>query len=242
MTLGVDGLECDVHLSRDGEVVVIHDATLDRTTDATGPVSALTAQDLRRVDAGFRFGEAQAFPYRGQQIFVPTLRDVLGRYATVPVVVEIKGEEIDLARRTVDLVREMNAEARVILAGFSQILLDEVRRLMPSAVTSASSAEVRRAIGRARFLLPTPNIPARVFQVPFRINGKDVFDRRFVAQARRRGIPVQVWIIDEPDDMTRLVGMGVTGLISDRPDVAVRIARTAQTEVAGMIPSDARTT
>ena len=242
MTLDVDGLECDVHLARDGEVVVIHDATLERTTDAAGPVSALTVQDLRAVDAGFRFGETQGFPYRGQQIFVPTLRQVLDRYATVPIIVEMKGEDIELARRTVGLVRQMNVESRVILAGFSQVLLDEVRHLMPNAVTSASSAEVRTALARSKFLLPAPTTPARVFQVPFRIKGKKVFGRRFVRQARRRGIPVQVWVIDEPDDMTRLVGMGVTGLISDRPDVAVRIARAARSEVAGMIPSDARTT
>src|SRR5579864_8516667 len=74
MTLGVDGLECDVHLSRDGDVVVIHDATLDRTTDASGPVVARSVGELRQVDAGFRFGEAEGFPFRGRQIFVPTLK------------------------------------------------------------------------------------------------------------------------------------------------------------------------
>jgi glycerophosphoryl diester phosphodiesterase len=228
MTLGVDALECDVHLSRDGEVVVIHDFTLDRTTDATGPVAARTAAELRNVDAGYRFGEADGFPFRGQQICVPTLRELLDRYADVPTIIEMKGEDVGLARRTLALVREMKLEARVILAGFSQALLDEVRRLAPDIVTSASSAEARSAIGRSKFFLPVPSIPARVFQVPYRVKGQVVFGPRFVKRARAAGIPVQVWVVNEAEEMEQLIAMGVTGLISDRPDIAVRVCAQAK--------------
>src|SRR5579864_6919321 len=91
LTLGVDGLECDVHLSSDGEVVVIHDDRLDRTTNASGPVAARTAADLGRLDAGFRFDEAAGFPYRGCGIGVPRLADLLDRAASVPLIIEIKG-------------------------------------------------------------------------------------------------------------------------------------------------------
>jgi glycerophosphoryl diester phosphodiesterase len=223
LTLGVDGLECDVHLSRDGQVVVIHDPTLDRTTDATGPVSAKTAAELRAVDAGYRFGEAEGFPWRGKGAYVPTLRELLERSASVPTVIEMKGEDVALARHTLTLVRELKVEHRVILAGFSQALLDEVRRLAPDVITSASSAEARTAIGRAKFFLPVPSMPARVFQVPYRVKGQVVFGRRFVTRARARGVPVQVWIVDDPAEMAHLVSLGVTGLISDRPDVAVRV-------------------
>ncbi len=75
VTLGVDAIECDVQLSRDGEVVVIHDATLDRTTDARGPVSSLSAAELGRVDAGFHFGAAQGHPCRGKGVYVPRLAE-----------------------------------------------------------------------------------------------------------------------------------------------------------------------
>jgi glycerophosphoryl diester phosphodiesterase len=242
MTLGVDGLECDVHVSRDGDVVVIHDATLDRTTDATGPVSARSADELRQVDAGFRFGEAEGFPYRGRQIFVPTLKELLERHASVPVIVEMKGDDVELARRTVAVVRQAKADGRVILAGFSQVVLDEARRLAPDVPTSASSEEARTAIGRARFYLPVPVTPARVFQVPFRLKGKDVFGRSFVDRAARRGLPVHAWIVDDPRDMTRLLEIGVTGLISDRPDLAVSLTRDVRAVVPGMMPSDARLT
>src|SRR5580765_2662312 len=76
VTLGVDAFECDVHLSSDGEVVLIHDDTLDRTTDGSGRVSDRTASELSRIDAGFRFGEADGFPWRGRGLGVPRLADL----------------------------------------------------------------------------------------------------------------------------------------------------------------------
>jgi glycerophosphoryl diester phosphodiesterase len=241
MTLGVDGLECDVHLSVDGEVVVIHDPTLDRTTDATGPVSARTAGELAQVDAGFHFRDPEAGP-RHAPVGVPRLADVLGRYSSVPVIIEIKGDDVELARRTVAVVRALGAEDRVILAGFSQTVLDEARRLAPELPTSASRAEVQAVCTRSHFWLPAPPTPARVFQVPFRLKGREVLGRRFVRTVRGQGRPVHAWVIDDPDDMTRLIAIGVTGLISDRPDLAVRAARMARTALPDMIASDARAT
>src|SRR5690606_17160459 len=86
VSLGVDAVECDVHLARDGEVVVIHDDTLDRTTDARGPVSALTAAELARVDAGASFVDASGgAPWRGAGIGVPRLADLLDRFTDLPV-------------------------------------------------------------------------------------------------------------------------------------------------------------
>ena len=227
LALGVDGLECDVHLSADREVVVIHDETLDRTTDATGAVSARTAAELARVDAGYRLGETDGFPFRGQHIGVPRLAELLTRCAAVPVIVELKGEDAEVGRRAVAVVRECRAETRVILAGFSQAVLDEVRRLAPEIPTSASRVEAQSAFARSRLWLPVKPRPACVCQVPFRVKGREVFGRRFVQAARRGRTPVNAWVIDDPDDMARLVAMGVTGLISDRPDVAVRVAAEA---------------
>jgi glycerophosphoryl diester phosphodiesterase len=241
MTLGVDGLECDVHLSVDGEVVVIHDDTLDRTTDAAGPVSARTADELAQVDAGFHFRDRDVSVSR-EHVGVPRLTDVIGRYTSVPVIVEIKGDDVELARRTVAIVRALRAERRVILAGFSQTVLDEARRIAPEVATSASRSEVQAVLKRSQFWLPAARTPAQVLQVPFRLKGREIFGRRFVRAAKGLGTPVHAWVIDDPGDMTRLIAMGVTGLISDRPDLAVRAARIASSPLPDMIPSDARAT
>src|SRR5262245_4706986 len=119
VSLGVDGIECDVHLSRDGEAVVIHDSTLERTTNGAGAIGEFTADELARVDAGARFGADKGFPYRGQDIGVPTLRTVLNRYRDLPLYVEIKGHQPEVADRALAEIRAAGADDRVIVAGFS---------------------------------------------------------------------------------------------------------------------------
>ena len=139
LTLGADGLELDVHLSRDGVVVVHHDDTLDRTTDATGPIGARTAADLAGVDAGYRFAPtADVFPYRGQGWGVPTLRQVLSRYP-VPLIIELKTPDPALARATVDEIRAARAVERVAVGSFYY------RRCAKSAAWSRGSRPARRA-------------------------------------------------------------------------------------------------
>lgn len=222
--LGVDALECDVHLSRDGEVVVIHDSTLERTTDARGSVAALTASELARVDAGFNFGAAEGFPFRGRAGGVPRLHDVIGRYPG-PIIIEVKGEDTGTAMRALGVIREHDALHRVIVGGFSPAVLAAVRREMPELVTSASRAEARSALTRA-YLWLTPHRPVfQLFQMPFRLQGKQIFGRGFVRAARRGGLPVHAWIVDDPADMRRLIAWGVTGIISDRPDVAIAVIK-----------------
>lgn len=226
VSLGVDALECDVHLSRDREVVVIHDPTLERTTDASGPVAARTAGELARIDAGYQFGPAAGFPYRGHG-GVPRLAELLERHREIPVIVEIKGDNPDSADRALGIIREQRAEARVIVGGFSHVVVSAVRRAIPGLPTSASSLEARSALTRS-YLCLSPRRPAfQLLQMPFRLRGRQMFGRAFVRAARRAGIPVQAWIVDDPADMRRLIGWGVTGIISDRPDLAMAVTREA---------------
>jgi glycerophosphoryl diester phosphodiesterase len=229
VSLGVDALECDVHLSRDGEAVVIHDATLDRTSDASGPVASRSAAELSRVDAGFRFGADDGFPFRSRGCGVPTLRELLDRYRDRPLIVEIKGDDPAVGRRAVGIIREHGALERVIVGGFSPAVLDAVRREAPGVPTGASRLESRRALTRSYFRL-TPSRPAfQVFQMPFRLRGRQMFGRSFVTAARRGRLPVHAWIVDDPGDMARLIAWGVTGIISDRPDLAVDAVKAALT-------------
>jgi glycerophosphoryl diester phosphodiesterase len=223
--LGVDALECDVHLSRDDEAIVIHDPTLERTTNASGPVSALTARELARVDAGFRFGAGEGYPYRGCGFGVPRLADLLDRYRDVPFIVELKGEAPKVAERAVAVIRDQEAAARVIVGGFSQSVLAAVRRLAPELATSASKPEARAALRRSYLCLAPKRTGYRLFQMPFRLRGQQMFRRSFVRAARRGGFPVQAWIVDEPADMRRLISWGVSGIISDRPDLAVHVVK-----------------
>jgi glycerophosphoryl diester phosphodiesterase len=219
--LGVDAVECDVHLSRDDEVVVIHDPTLDRTTDATGPVEAKTAAELARVDAAFRFNPGDGSPYRGRSLGVPRLRDLLDRYREMPFVIEIKGTNPRTAERTAAVVEAAGATGRVLIGGFNHEVLEAVRRIQPDVPTSASLVEARQALWRSRFGFKPRAAGFRLFQMPFRLQGRQMFRQSFVRAARRGGLPVQAWIVDDPYDMRRLIRWGVTGIISDRPDLAL---------------------
>ncbi|HKW03174.1 MAG TPA: glycerophosphodiester phosphodiesterase [Vicinamibacterales bacterium] len=226
VSLGVAACECDVHVSADGEVVVIHDATLDRTTNAHGPVEQMTARELARVDAAHGFGADAGFPFRDRGVGVPRLADLLDRFRGLPWIVEIKGDRPDVAARVVKVVRDLRAFERVLIGSFSQDVLHAVRTLAPRLPTGASSLEARAAVRRAYFRLPIGRPRFDVLQMPLRIKGHEVFGETFVRFARRAGTPVQVWVVDEPGDMRRLLDWGVTGLISARPDLALAAVRT----------------
>jgi glycerophosphoryl diester phosphodiesterase len=222
--LGVDAIECDVHLSRDGEPVVIHDATLDRTTDASGPVGERTAAELVRLDAGFRFGADGQTPFRGAGYGVPTLAEVLDRHPALAVVVELKGRRPDLAERVLQVVRDAGAAGRVVVGGYDQGVLEHIRRRAPEVVTSASEDELRSAVRRSRLWMGPGRHDYRLVQAPYRLEGRPVFGRTFVRAVRRADLPVQAWIVDAEGDIRRLLDWGVTGIISDCPDVALRVA------------------
>jgi glycerophosphoryl diester phosphodiesterase len=187
-------------------VVVHHDALLDRTTHATGPLARRTAVELAGLD-------------------VPTLREVLERYPQTPLIIELKEASADLARAVVDEVRRAGAVDRVCLGSFSVRALAAARTYEHRLATSASRMEVRIALYRSWVGLSPGRVAYRAFQVPETSGSTRVVSPRFVRLAHRAGLTVQVWTVDEPDDMRRLLGWGVDGIISDRPDIAAGIVR-----------------
>ena len=226
LALGADGLELDVHLSRDGVVVVHHDATLDRTTNARGPVASVDAADLARVDAGHHFASSgRGYPFRGQGLGVPTLREVLRRYRDTRFIIEMKSNALDLARATVEVVRGAGAVDRVCLGSFGTRVLRAARALAPEVATSAAREEVRWALYRSWVRWPMSRAAYGSYQVPERAGATRVVSPRFVDAAHRAGLVVQVWTVDDPDDVRRLLGWGVDAIISDRPDVVVPTVR-----------------
>jgi len=225
LALGADGLELDVHLSRDGVVVVHHDRTLDRTTDLRGRIADRTAEELSRADAGYAFGAGAGFPFRGHGIGVPTLAGVLARYRDVRVIVELKVDSADLARAVVGVVRDARAVDRVCLASFARRILRAARALEPSLATSAAREEVRWALYRSWCRWPVTRTAYDGYQVPEWAGRTQVVSPRFVAEAHRAGLGVHVWTVDTEADARRLLALGVDGLITDRPDLIVPVVR-----------------
>ena len=221
---GADGFELDVHLSADGVVVVCHDATLERTTDAAGLLAARTAADLARVDAGHRFVDAAgAFPFRGLGVGIPTLSEVLQRYPEMLLIVEMKDDTAAMGRAVAEAVRSAGAVERVCVAGYGQQSLDAARAALPAAATSASYPEARLAVYRSIARWPVRKARYDAFQVPETAGILRIVSPRFIRDVHAAGCKLQVWTVDEEGDMDRLLTWGVDGLISNRPDVAVRV-------------------
>ena len=254
LSLGVDGLELDVQLSRDGVVVVHHDRTLERTTNLAGPVASRTADELARADAGYFFrrppkdpvgagdtgpvppdqprppggGRLDAtvdFPFRGRGVNIPTLAAVLERYRDLRIVVEMKLDRAEMARAVVQVVRRAGAVERVCLGSFGRRVLREARRLEPTMATSASREEVRWALYRSWCRWPATRVKYSGYQVPEWSGRTQVVSPRFVADSRAAGLGIQVWTVDAEADAARLLGWGVDGLITDRPDIVVPFVR-----------------
>jgi glycerophosphoryl diester phosphodiesterase len=224
--LGADGLELDVQLSRDGVVVVHHDRTLERTTCGAGPISARTVAELAALDAAYFFRPEDGFPLRGRHIGIPRLADVLECYPDVPLIIELKGRRPPLAVAVVQELRRAAAVDRVCLGGYSLGPLRAARRLEARLATGAAREEIRWALYRSWIgLSPSRRRRYRVLHVPETAGRIRIVSPRFVRSAHRAGLPVQVWTVDEPGDMRRLLAWGVDALITDRPDLAVPIVR-----------------
>lgn len=223
LQVGADGLELDVHLSADGVVVVHHDSTLDRTTSASGPIASWTADALERVDAGYRFAVDGAYPFRGQDIGVPTLRQVLRRYPDVRVIIEMKVDTAEMGEAVAREVRLADAVHRVCAAGFGTRSAAAARAALPEMACSACHAEVCLAVYRTMAWWPVRDVRYGGYQVPELQGLLRIVSPRFIRYAHEAGMSVQVWTVDEEADMRRLLAWGVDGLISNRPDLAVRV-------------------
>ena len=205
LALGADGVELDVHLSRDGIVVVHHDRTLERTTRLSGPVHDQMAADL--AGAG-----------------VPSLDQVLSRCRDRRIIIEMKMNSAELARATVDAVRRASAQDRVCLGSFGLRVLRAARALAPEIATSAAREEVRWALYRSWCgLRPSIRVAYGGYQVPEWVGRTRLVSPRFVDLAHRRELRVQVWTVDTAADASRLIDWGVDALITDRPDVIVPV-------------------
>jgi len=220
---GADGLELDVHLSADGVAVVHHDALLDRTTSASGPLASRTAAELARIDAGYRFAAGGAFPFRNQGVGVPTLEEVLRRYPEARIIVEMKVDAGAIGEAVARDVRRAGAAERVCAAGYGARSVAAARAALPEMASSACHAEVRLAVYRNWAGWPVRAVRYGGYQVPERNGVLRIVSPRFIRGAHAAALKVQVWTVDEEHDMRRLLDWGVDALISNRPDIAVRV-------------------
>jgi len=228
VSLGVDMLEMDIHMTKDGHLVVIHDKSVDRTTNGHGLVKEMTLSEIRHLDAGYRFtiDGGATFPYRGKSVTIPTLKEVLAAFPAAKMSIEIKPDDIAVAEALASLIRAQHAENRVVVVSFHREVLTRFRALSPETATGASKLgmELFWVMQKAhlwRLYRPVPD----VLQVPIRYGGHQIVTPGFIAAAHRQGMKVQVWTVDDPAVMRTLIGEGVDGIITNRPDLMLALLK-----------------
>jgi glycerophosphoryl diester phosphodiesterase len=214
---GADAIELDIRLTADGVPVVLHDSTLDRTTNRSGLLRDLTLAELRVVDAGARFTPdgGHTYPFKQTEVAIPTLAEVLRGFPDVPILAEIKEASAQDAVRQV-LVEE-KAIDRCVVASERPDALGVFRE--PPFAIAASGAETGVLYRSVLFRRVPASVPYRCLSVPLRHRGLPVPTCGFVQAARRLGCPVHVWTINEPATARLLWSRGVTGVVTNYPEL-----------------------
>jgi len=230
LEMGADILELDVHATSDGVVVVIHDETVDRTSNGSGRVAALTLADLRSFDFGYDFSPdgGSTFPYRARDVRIPTLDEVFERFPRARVNVEIKQTVPDILDRVWAVVRQRAAEDRVLITVPSEAISRWSLLSGGRTALAVDGDAARRFVGSVVAKADPPYRPeADVLQLPLqwkvgfttiRLDTSEIISRAHAA-----GLRVDYWTIDDEPTMRRLIGLGADAITTNRPDLAVKV-------------------
>ena len=227
---GAGGLELDVHMTLDGEIVVIHDRTVDRTTEGSGVVAEMGLDELRLLDAGYHFGPDGGHPYRGQGVRIPTLAEVYEQFPAARVNIDIKEPQPGVEETVMGVIRDASAEGRSLVVSDDHTVVRRFRRVSGGRISTGAS---RLEIG-AFYLLSTLRLermygPAfDALQVPVEHAGFTLVTPRTLEAAHARGVRVDVWTINEPGEMRRLLGLGVDVIMTDRPQALADVLEERQ--------------
>ncbi len=220
--VGAGGLELDVHLTRDGHVVVIHDATVDRTTSGSGAVEAATLRELKGLDAGHGFSPdgGMTYPYRGLGLEIPTLAEVLEEFPGVSINIDIKDLRAGCEGAVIEVLRSAGAEGRALVVSERHAAVRRVRKVSGGSVaTGASRREIAVFYLLSAFRLEGVLKPGyEALQVPVTYGRLALVTRRFVRAAHARGVRVDAWTINDTAEMRRLLDLGVDVVMTDRPE------------------------
>lgn len=222
LELGFDWLETDLHLTADTTLVCIHDATLDRTTDRLGPVSALTLRELAEVDAGYHHAPDQDFPHRGADVRIPTLEEVVTSFPNTRMIVDLKQD--GLVAPLWRLIERHGLHDRIVAGSFSDRRLAAFRRASGGSVAT-STGPLRSVVAFAGALAGRAPKLADAVQFPVSLGPLKPLTRRTVASFHRRGYQAHVWTVNDPDEMHRFYDLGVDAVITDRPDLLRDVLR-----------------
>lgn len=226
VALGADAIEFDVHVARCGTLVVMHDATLERTTDGVGKVAALSAVELAQLDAGAKFTRdgGKTFPWRGRSATVSTFDEVIEALPrTLPLIIELKTPAATEPLR--DAVRRHGLARRIIVAGFDPAATKPLRGA--GFALGASSKDVIALLPSALLRRHAKPRHVQAMCIPTRWNGLPVPIAALARTLRGSGTVVHIWTVNDPAQALQLWRDGVQGILSDDPACILAARRKA---------------
>ena len=228
---GADMLELDIHETRDNVIVVMHDETVDDTTNCTGFIKEKTFAELLECAAGYKWTQdgGETYPYRDMGLVVPSLEEVLERYPDTPVNIEIKQSEPSLVDNLVALVRQYEFEDKMVGASFSDDILAELRAAAPEIATSLGVGESTDYWYKSLVPIDPEYDPAGEFlQLPveYNIEGTvvEVLHPGFVPRVEELDMYLHIWTVNDEDEMRWLIEVqGVHGIMTDNPPLLTKV-------------------
>ena len=225
--IGVDVIETDVHLTRDGKIVIWHDPTLERNTNGKGTIESHTLSELKALDAGYTFTKdgGKTFPFRGKGVRICTLDEALEECPDERFNIDLKTKCPGIVDEFIKVIRAHNAVHRVAGASFHLSNLRRLRKNAPDFLTSVTTAEVVPLLLRQKtHTLPRSFTRKIIFQIPRRASFIKVVTPDFVRQMHERDAVIMVWTINDEAEMRELFAMGVDSVMTDDPALVIKVA------------------
>jgi glycerophosphoryl diester phosphodiesterase len=235
-SIGVDVIEFDVQATKDGHLVVIHDETVDRTTNGEGRVDELSLKEIRQLDAAYSFQDIRGnYIYRGQDVKIPTVEEVFQQFGNMRMNIEMKQTEFketepketvaEMERKLWELIEKYGMQDKVLFATFSHAIADRFKYFSQGRVaTVAPKPEVTRFVVYHKLFLNRLYKPeSDAFQIPTERSGVNLVDGRLINGAHDLNMPVHYWTIDSEEMMIALLQRGADGILTNRPDLLIRV-------------------
>lgn len=225
---GADILETDVHLTRDGVPVLIHDERVERCTEGKGAVRTLALAELQQLDAGYRFRESEAAPARDMGHRIPTLSEALEAFPSTRFNLELKEDLAGIVDRSLDVVASLGRASDVLVTAEDDALMQQIRGAVASRgldiALGACLSEVVSFV-RAAAEGGEPAAGPMALQIPARFGDRPLASAALIDFAHARDVQVHVWTINDPEEIEALLALGADGIVSDFP---ARVARAAK--------------
>jgi len=231
LAAGAAILETDLHVSRDGVPVLIHDSVVDRVCDSRGRVGDQSLAELQQLDAGHHFtlDGGRSHPFRGRGLRIPTFEEALKAFPGARFNVEIKAEEPGCVEAAVDVVVRNRRESLTLLTAGDDAIMQRLRRhIERHRVPVALGASIADIVAVLRSVEDgsAPATPSMALQIPLEFGGRPLVTRELIDHAHAHDIQIHVWTINDADGMDALLTLGVDGIVSDFPELLVeRIGR-----------------